>query len=71
MQIFRHFRAILLLIAAAGLTAYSQSITGTVTGTVTDSSGGAIAGASVTLRSETTGESRSMKSNETGDFVFN
>ncbi len=62
---------LILVLLTATLTVYSQTITGTVSGTLIDTSGGAVANASVTLRSETTGESRAMKSNESGDFVFN
>ncbi len=62
---------LILLFLTTTLAVYSQTITGTVSGTVIDTSGGAVANASVTLTSETTGESRAMKSNESGDFVFN
>jgi len=63
-------RALLLTVLAFS-TCWAQTITGTIIGTVADASGGAIANASVTLRSETTADSRSLKTNETGDFVFN
>ncbi|MBC8164326.1 MAG: TonB-dependent receptor [Bryobacteraceae bacterium] len=60
-----------LLVLAVSLAAQGQTITGSVTGSVTDTSGGAIPNASVTLKSETTAESRSINTNETGDYVFN
>ena len=53
------------------LATWSQTITGTVTGTVTDSGGGGIASAIATLRSRSTNEVRTVKTNESGDFVFN
>ncbi len=61
----------LLLLLSATLVGFGQSITGTITGSVTDATGGAVAGASVTLHSQTTADARSIKSNESGDFVFN
>lgn len=70
MQILGLSRTLALLMAAA-LVAPAQTITGSITGSVTDSSGGAIAGALVTLQNEATAEARSMKTNESGDFVFN
>ncbi|MFN0101420.1 MAG: carboxypeptidase regulatory-like domain-containing protein [Bryobacteraceae bacterium] len=70
MQKFRTVPALVLFFAASVL-AIGQTITGTITGTVTDSSGGAIANASATLTNEGTAEIRSIKTNESGDFVFN
>ena len=70
MQIPRLVRvlALLSLIAAIGV---AQTITGAVSGSVTDDSGAAVAGASVTLINERTTESRSAKTNDSGDFIFN
>lgn len=70
MQTLRLSRTLVLFFAAT-FAASGQTITGAVTGTVTDSSGGAIPNASITLTSEATAESRSIKTNDTGDFVFN
>ncbi len=63
-------RAVSLLFALS-LAASGQTITGTIVGTVTDTSGGAIANADVTLVSSSTAGLRSAKSNDNGDFVFN
>ncbi len=50
--------------------AMAQSITGSVSGTVTDSSGGVIVGASVTLISDDTGAARTDVTNAEGRFTF-
>ena len=55
----------------ATLATWSQTITGTVTGTATDAGGGGMANATATLRSRSTNEVRTVKTNESGDFVFN
>jgi len=70
MQIQRFIRDLFLFFAVT-FAAHAQTITGTVTGTLIDSSGAAVAGASVTLKSETTAQSRIVRTNEAGDFVFN
>jgi hypothetical protein len=68
--LFRSFCALLFTLIVSGqLTA--QTVTGTVSGTVVDSTGNAIAGASVTLINERTKDSRTASSNESGDFRFN
>ncbi len=61
----------LFLLLSTGLIVIGQTITGSITGSVTDASGGAITGAAVTLLSDVTADSRSIKTNESGDFVFN
>src|SRR6516165_10660197 len=62
----------LLLAALSCGQAFGQmSVTGSVTGTVLDASGGVVAGATVTLTSETTKEVRDTKSNGEGLFSFN
>src|SRR5947199_58057 len=60
----------LLIALSLSLPASAQTITGNITGTVTDSSGGVIPGATVTLVSERTGEARSVTTNEEGRFNF-
>src|SRR5262249_31590725 len=45
-------------------------VTGTITGTVTDSTGGVVVNATVTLISEQTGESRNLNTNSEGRFTF-
>src|SRR6266480_817344 len=60
----------LFAVALLGSTAIAQSITGSVSGTVTDSSGGVIVGASVTLVSDGTGAERTDVTNAEGRFTF-
>jgi hypothetical protein len=47
----------------------AQAVTGTVLGTVRDSSGGALAGATVTLVNEGTGFSRSVATDTSGEYT--
>lgn len=47
-----------------------QSIQGSILGAVADSAGGAVAGATVTVRNEGTNFVRSMKTDETGSYRF-
>jgi hypothetical protein len=61
--------AILLALLATN-TAPAQTITGSISGAVTDSSGGMIPGATVTLSSEKTGQTRSANTNGEGRFNF-
>jgi hypothetical protein len=61
---------LLFLMAAAVSAMYAQTISGSIVGTVLDSSGNSIAGASVKLISERTGEERSAPTNDAGDFLF-
>ena len=56
---------------ATAIALQSQTITGSVAGSVTDSSGGSVPNATVTLASETTREARTTKTNDSGDFLFN
>ena len=55
---------------AVGPTAQAQTITGSISGAVMDSSGGMIPGATVTLTSEKTGQSRGSTTNSEGRFNF-
>jgi hypothetical protein len=48
----------------------AQTISGTITGTVVDSSGAAVPDAAVTLTNESTQETRTGKSDTSGEFVF-
>jgi hypothetical protein len=58
--------AILLAAPFAG----AQSTGGRIRGTVTDPSGGAVAGATVTLVNEATGSTRQVQTSGTGDYTF-
>ena len=63
--------AILVVIALTFATvAHAQTITGSISGAVMDSSGGMIPGATVTLTSEKTGQSRASTTNSEGRFNF-
>lgn len=50
---------------------FSQQTTGDIIGTVTDSTGGIVPKATVTLTSLDTGEVRVAQTTQTGDYVFN
>jgi hypothetical protein len=58
--------AILLAAPFAG----AQSTGGRIRGTVMDTSGGAVAGATVTLINEATGSTRQVQSGATGEYIF-
>ncbi len=66
-------RSLLILIFGTLLTAglgFSQAVNATLVGTVTDSSGGVIMGARVTATEANTGITRSINSNESGNYTF-
>ncbi len=52
------------------LVALGQTTTGSIVGTVTDSSGAAVAGATVTLTSTETGESHNATTDSSGNYQF-
>jgi len=60
----------LLCLLCLSVSAYTQTVSGSIIGTVLDSSGNVIPAASVKLISERTGEERSSQTNESGDFLF-
>ena len=60
--------ALLFLLISSSLVA--QSISGSISGSVLDPSGEAIVGASVTLVSDQTRETRTATTNEAGSFTF-
>lgn len=61
---------LILVCAACSGFAFGQAVSGTLLGTVTDASGAAVPAAKVTLTAVQTGISRSMNSNESGNYVF-
>jgi len=74
----KSFRAILLLLVVASLFALSapvsiaqSSTTGGLTGTVTDPSGAVISGATVTVTSLGTGQTRTAATDANGSYKFN
>ena len=64
------FAAIFVCVFAIAVNARAQSTAGSMSGTVVDASGNVVPGADVTVTHETSGERRSMVSNETGAFFF-
>jgi hypothetical protein len=58
------------LVPAKGAFAQASSSTGRIEGTVTDSTGGAIAGATVTARNTATGIAARQTTDNTGHYVF-
>src|SRR6266850_1125802 len=62
--------AILILAGLLAVSAIAQSVTGSISGSVTDSAGGVIVGASVTLLSDQTGSTRTATTSEDGRFSF-
>src|SRR6058998_2105860 len=59
-----------LLFLMATIPVAAQSLSGTISGSVVDPSGDAIAGASVTLLSEGTQQTRTATTNDLGAFTF-
>jgi Carboxypeptidase regulatory-like domain len=64
-KLYRLFAALLLVIST---TAYAQIVGGTISGIVLDSSGAALAGATVTVRQVETGATRTLTTNGDGRF---
>ncbi|MFB3826778.1 MAG: carboxypeptidase regulatory-like domain-containing protein [Bryobacteraceae bacterium] len=58
------------IIAGFAASLYGQAVSGSLLGTVTDSSGGAVPNAKVTITETSTGISRSMQTNASGNYVF-
>jgi len=62
-----------ILTCLLALTAFGQTTSGTqgaLSGTVTDPGGATVAGATVTLKSNTTGAQRSTTTESQGNFIF-
>jgi Carboxypeptidase regulatory-like domain/TonB dependent receptor/TonB-dependent Receptor Plug Domain len=59
---------VLLVVCLSSLPAIAQGVYGTITGTVTDSSGGVVPGASVTLTNIATNVSKTLTTNEAGVY---
>jgi hypothetical protein len=66
----KHIVHLLFVLCCTALAGWGQTVSGSILGTVSDSTGNVIAGASVKLISERTGEERTTATNETGDFLF-
>src|SRR6185503_7714939 len=61
---------VVLALTALALLTNAQTITGSISGNVTDSTGGMIPGAIVTLTSEKTGQARGSTTDSAGRFNF-
>ncbi len=60
----------LLMVGLPASAAFSQTVTGTISGTVVDASGAIIAGATIKLVNEQTGNVRGLTANDEGRFSF-
>jgi hypothetical protein len=68
MTLLRSIAIFLLAFCAAGI-ASGQSQEGRILGTVTDQSGGLVKGARVTITNVDTGVTRTLETNDAGDYV--
>ncbi len=66
----RSILALLLLALVLPMQAFGQVDQGSINGTVKDTSGGSVAGASVTLTNEDTGVTQTMTTNSNGEYIF-
>ncbi|MDQ6759985.1 MAG: carboxypeptidase-like regulatory domain-containing protein, partial [Acidobacteriota bacterium] len=69
----KHLRSMCVLaglLLALSLSAYSQAVTGALVGTVNDASGAAMPSAKITITEVNTGISRSVQTNESGNYSF-
>jgi hypothetical protein len=65
-----HLCAVFALGTFMALSAYGQAVNATILGAVTDISGGAVPNAKVTALQTGTGSSRSVQTNDSGNFTF-
>lgn len=70
LRFFRPLCPLLLLLVCCCSWLSGQGLTGQISGTLADPSGAPVGNASVTLNNTQTGESRSVKTNSDGSFVF-
>ena len=63
------FLGIVCLLLAVSVPAFSQTITGRILGTVTDQSGAAVAGATVIITDVQRGTSRTVVTDDSGNYV--
>ena len=61
---------VLMVLLAGASTTMGQAVNATVLGTVTDSSGGAVANAKVTITETNTGISHTSQTNDSGNYIF-
>src|SRR6266536_6292698 len=70
MQNLRTISALSALLLLAAVPGFSQAVSGSLLGTITDSSGGSIPNAQVSLKEMDTGIMRSGQTGEAGNYVF-
>src|SRR6266478_3284934 len=70
MQNLRSICIFLLVAWLSASVAFSQAVNGSLVGAVTDSSGGSVPNAKVTITETNTGVSRSTNTNESGNYNF-
>jgi len=70
MQGLRSICILMLLACLSASLVFSQAVNGSLLGTVTDSSGGSIPNAKVSITETNTGVSRSVTTNESGNYSF-
>src|SRR6266581_1021172 len=70
MQGLRKICASIALLCLGAVCGYSQAVNATLLGTITDSSGGVIPNAKVTVTEVNTGVTRSGQTNESGNYTF-
>ena len=58
------------LLVLSSLSAFAQVDTGSIVGTVSDASGASVAGASLTISEETTGQTQTQTSSQDGSYSF-
>jgi hypothetical protein len=61
---------VVLCVVTTQVPAMAQRVTGTISGTVTDPTGAVLAGATVTLINQRTGDARTLTAKDDGRFVF-
>src|SRR6266478_7863495 len=64
------FLAAIVVLALAPAPGWGQNVYGTITGTVTDTSGAAVANATVTLTNMDTAQKRSIETDASGNYTF-
>src|SRR5258708_38740770 len=70
MASLRSICILLLLALLAASLAFSQAVSGSLVGTLTDSSGGVVVNAKVTITDRDTGFTRTATTNESGNYAF-
>src|SRR4051812_32329967 len=71
MKLFRIQLVCAFLFLAASIPAFSQAVNGTLVGTITDATSARVPGARVQITEVNTGVTRSVVTNESGNYSFN